>query len=206
VSVPAERLAGWLTRFAERHGPIQLRSASATDLSIGSPDGAEAELEVPFPPLAAAADPVSALVAHALRERTVGVLLVRRGGYAVGVFTGTRVLQSKVGTGYVQGRTKAGGWSQQRFARRRANQAQALWGGAADVAERILLPRTGELEALVTGGDQAGVTAVLADSRLAPLRPLVVGRLLTVPDPRASVLAATPEQFRAVRVTLNAYA
>ena len=28
------------------------------------------------------------------------------------------------GRGYVQGRTKAGGWSQQRFARRRANQAE----------------------------------------------------------------------------------
>ena len=48
-------------------------------------------------------------------------------------------IASKVGSGYVQGRTKAGGWSQQRFARRRANQAHALWNDAADVAARILL-------------------------------------------------------------------
>ncbi len=201
VSITPERLPGWLRRFAERHGPYRLSAADQTHLLLIAPDGATADLEVPFAPLEA--PDLDALIAHAERTRTVGVLLVRRGGYAVGVFAGRELVSSKVGSGYVQGRTKAGGWSQQRFARRRANQAQALWGGAADVAARILVPRASELDAVVTGGDQAGVTQVLEDPRLEPLAVLVESRLLSVPDPRHVVLAATPDQFRAVRITLN---
>ncbi|MGL5852830.1 MAG: Vms1/Ankzf1 family peptidyl-tRNA hydrolase, partial [Phycicoccus sp.] len=69
----------------------------------------------------------------------VGLVLVRRGGYAVGVAAGGRLATHKVGTRYVQSRTAAGGWSQQRFARRRANQADELVGATADVAARIVL-------------------------------------------------------------------
>ena len=58
----------------------------------------------------------------------LAVVLVRRGGYAVGVASGDRLTAHKVGTRYVQSRTAAGGWSQQRFARRRANQADGLVG------------------------------------------------------------------------------
>jgi peptide subunit release factor 1 (eRF1) len=136
----------------------------------------------------------------------VGVLLVRRGGYAVGVFSGRRLTESKVGSAYVQGRTKAGGWSQQRFARRRANQARGAYGDAADVTARILLPRTSQLAGLSTGGDKPGLRRVLADPRLESLRDLVLPRILTVPDPRLSVLAAAPDQFLAVRIRLNASA
>jgi hypothetical protein len=66
-----------------------------------------------------------ALAADAAADRTVGVLLVRLGGYAVGVFSGAppRLLNSKAGSRPVHGRSAAGGWSQQRFARRRENQA-----------------------------------------------------------------------------------
>ena len=202
VNVTPERLSGWLQRFATRHGPIELTGADPTHLQIRSPDGATADLIVPFPPLARP-ERVEDLIEHASRDRSVGVLLVRRGGYAVGHCVGRTLVASKVGSGYVQGRTKAGGWSQQRFARRRANQAESLWGGAAEVTVRILLPLARELDALVTGGDAEGVTKVLADSRLAPLVPLLQPGSLTVPDPKLVVLAATPDQFRAVRIELN---
>ena len=200
VEVPAERLSGWLTRFAERHGsPTVTLNDDGTQLVLAAPDGAGAAVEVPFPPL----PPGVEFMEHALRPRTVGVLLVRRGGYAVGVFRGRKLLESKVGAGYVQGQTKAGGWSQQRFARRRANQARAAYGVAADVAARILVPRVVELDAVVTGGDQAGLAQVLADPRLEPLAPLVTARILAVPDPRLAVLTASPEQFLSVRIGLN---
>lgn len=162
-------------------------------------------VEVPFPPLASGAG-AAAVVEHALRERTVGALLVRRGGYAVGCFSGQRLVASKVGSAYVQGRTKAGGWSQQRYARRRANQADQAYAEAADVAATLLLPRAAELEAVVGGGDATGVEAVLADRRLAPLRGLLLPRVLPTPDPRLRVLEAFGEQLRAVRVRLNALA
>ena len=80
-----------------------------------------------------------AFAAHARRPRTVGVLLVRLGGYAAGVFTGyPPVLQdAKVGSRLVHGRSAAGGWSQHRFARRREKQANEALDAAADAAVAI---------------------------------------------------------------------
>jgi hypothetical protein len=200
VDVPAERLAGWLARFAERHGPpVSTLDSDRRSVITTAPDGAVATIEVPFPPLLPGAD----LTDHVTRTRIVGVLLVRRGGYAAGVFAGRQLLASKVGSAYVQGRTKAGGWSQQRFARRRANQARDLYETAAATAVQILVPRVADLDAVITGGDKVGVADVLADPRLEPLRPLVASRMLAVPDPRLTVLTATPEQFLAVRIDLN---
>ena len=67
-----------------------------------------------------------------------GVLLVRKGGFAVARLAAERLVESKVGQRHVQGRTKAGGQSQQRFARRRDNQARQAYEAAADHAARIL--------------------------------------------------------------------
>jgi hypothetical protein len=204
VLVAAERLAGWLTRFEARHGAV---STAATDaaLTLSAADGAEAVVEVPLPPLGGGRDAAS-LVEHALVDRTVGAVLVRRGGYAVGWFEGRRLLGSKVGSAYVQGTTKAGGWSQQRYARRRANQTREAYAEAADVAATLLLPHLADLTAVVGGGDTTGVHAVLADPRLVGLRALLQPRVLPTPDPRLRVLQAFGDQLREVRITLNATA
>ncbi|MCL2781042.1 MAG: hypothetical protein FWD74_06065 [Actinomycetia bacterium] len=168
----------------------------------GGPDAESgAEPDTGRDGVAGDADLLGSLVAHVARRRRVGVLLVRRGGHAAGVFDGDTLVSSKVGSAYVQGATKAGGWSQQRFARRRDNQARAAFAEAADTAARILLPERA-LEHLVCGGDRAAIAAVLADPRLAPLAPLRTGPLLAVPDPRLRVLQDTPRQFRAVRIAL----
>ena len=106
----------------------------------------------------------------------------------------------------MQGRTKAGGWSQQRYARRRDNQSAKAYAEAADVAARLLAPHAAALDAVVGGGDRAAVAAVLADPRLAALRPLLRPRVLPVPDPRLRVLEAFPAQFLAVEIALNALA
>ncbi len=183
VTVAPERLARWLAGFEERHGPTTVEAGPA-EVTYTAADGSVATVEVPFPPLS------EGLVEHALRERTVGVLLVRLGGHAAGVFTGSRLVASKVGSRNVQGRTAAGGWSQQRFARRREGQAVVAYAAAATDAAKVLLDRT--VDALVVGGDQKAVDAVLADRRLAHLKPLVTGRLLAVPDPRLKVLQEVP--------------
>lgn len=200
--VPFGRLARWIGGFAQRHGEPEV-SADAETVRLTGPDGARAWLAVPFGPLPASHDPVAALRAHVELSRRVGVLLVRRGGHAVGIFDGTKLISSKVGSSYVQGRTKAGGWSQQRFARRRANQAAAAFASAADDAARVLAPHASELDAVVCGGDRAAVDAVLADARLGAVATLRTGPLLAVPDPRLRVLQASPEQFLAVRVRLD---
>jgi hypothetical protein len=50
---------------------------------------------------------------------------------------------------------------------------------------------------------RAAVETVLADPRLVALGELRRGPFLDVPDPRLRILQATPDQFRAVQVTLE---
>lgn len=191
VTVAPERLELWLAGFAQRHGAVS-EDARPDTVRVSAEDGAVATVEVPFPPL------TGPLVEHVLAERTVGVLLVRLGGHAAGVFEGPRLVASKVGSRNVQGRSAAGGWSQQRFARRRAGQAVVAYAAAADDAVKALLGH--ELDALVVGGDRHAVEAVLADRRLAHLQGLVTGRLLAVPDPRLKVLQGVPFRDVWIRV------
>lgn len=190
VDVAPERLERWFDGFAERHGELTWTSPSRAVAA----DGAVAEVEVPHPPM------TGDLVAHCTVVRRLALLLVRLGGHAVGVAEGPTLVLSKVGSRHVQGRTAAGGWSQQRFARRREGQASVAMQAAADTAVKVLLPEVGHLDALVLGGDRGAVTAVLADKRLAALRPLVTGRLLDVPEPRLVVLQKAVAQARAVQV------
>src|SRR5947209_16285025 len=92
VDVAPERLDGFLRRFGERHGALTVTPSTSTVL-VTAADGSEAECHVPFPPLTV--DETAAyggLVAHALTDRTVGVVLVRRGGFAAGVFEGEALL------------------------------------------------------------------------------------------------------------------
>ncbi len=195
VSTAPERLQRWLDGFASRHGAV-VREFDDRTVRLVAEDGALAEIEVPFPPLS------GGLVEHVLRDRRVGVLLVRLGGCACGVFDGPRLTASKVTTRQVHGRSAAGGQSQQRFARRREGQVRVALDAFADTAARILLPAAGSLDAVVVGGERTAVDSVLADHRLPPLRPLVTGRLLDGPDPRLAVLEASYDQLRAVWIRI----
>jgi hypothetical protein len=196
--VSPERLAGWIERFGAGHGGLAGSTVDAGAVTLTAADGTVAELRVPFPPLRG-----DDLVAHALADRRVGVLLVRLGGYAAGVFDGGTLVASKVGSRQVHGRSAAGGQSQQRFARRREGQVRVALGAAADTAAAVLVPAASTLDAVVLGGDRRAADDVLADPRLAPLRPLVTEPRLDVPDPRLKVLQGTPELFRAVRIRLS---
>jgi VLRF1 release factor-like protein len=131
----------------------------------------------------------------------LGVLLIRRGGYAVGLARGAAFAESKVGKRHVQSRTAAGGWSQQRFARRRGNQADELVRAVVEHTLRILRP--GIPTGLVVGGDKALVRAVLDDPRLAHLDALPRRELYDLPDPRRGVLEDALKRGRAVRVTIE---
>jgi hypothetical protein len=204
VGVAPERLAGWLAGFAERHG-VPAVGLTPERLTLRSPDGAEAAFPLAWGPLPDG-DPLAVLVAEATRERRIGAVIARRKAHAVGIFDGERLVTGRHGHHYVQGRTKAGGWSQQRYARRRANQAGKSFDDAAgDVAE-VLLPVVDTLEGLVLGGDRAAVTAVLAHPGLAPLNDPRLRHQTTVfgvPDPNAGVLASFGAVFRKVVVELN---
>ncbi len=184
ILVPRERLPRWVDNFVARHG--------ASDLTVGdgalagaARDGSTFRARLPFERAYGGPAEVAAFVAAADPPQEWGVLLVRKGGFAVARMAGERVVDSKTGQRHVQGRTKAGGQSQQRFARRRDNQAREAYGAAADHAARIL---TGLHGPAVVGGDRSAVDTVLADPRLGGL--VVVGPWLAVPDPRRAVLEA----------------
>ena len=213
VDVAPDRLARWVASFAERHGAITAEPGRRA-VSFRAADGAAAECHPPFPPLpppgggARPGDPagLAELIAgHASMDRTVGVFLVRLGGFAAGVFTGSppRLVSSKVGSRLVHGRSAAGGTSQHRFARRRENQSTAAIAAAADTAVKVLVPYAERLDAVVLGGDRKAVSGARADPRLRPVMKLAVDRFLTVPDPRHAVLRDSPRLFLAVRIHLT---
>lgn len=141
---------------------------------------------------------------------TVGIILVRRGGYSVGWGNGVgsdtaTLVDHKTGRRYVQGRTSAGGWSQQRFARRRDNQAAELAAACADEAARVLAPLLQQVihtHGLAVGGDSTLIHQVLEDPRLAPITRVVRREFLDIPDPRFAVLEDVFSRLNTVRVAV----
>jgi Actinobacteria/chloroflexi VLRF1 release factor len=209
VDVAPQRLAAWAGSFASRHPGLAVSAAGGDAVTFTAEDGAVAECHVPFPPLAGGPPetvPAAAelIAAHADAARTVGVLLVRLGGYAAGVFTGSppQLAASKVGSRLVHGRSAAGGTSQHRFARRREKQAAEALSAAADTAAAVFGPFGDRVDAVVLGGDRRAVSALRGDPRLARYFALATDRFLTVPDPRLTVLRDTPRMFRAIRIRL----
>ena len=111
----------------------------------------------------------------------VAVLLVRMGGYAVGVFEGERLVASKVGTRFVKGRHKKGGSSSNRFRRRRGEQERELSTRPPRRRRACCGPWRDRVEHVALGGDRSAVTRVL-ESRadLAWLQPLALERFFDV--------------------------
>ena len=223
MEVPPERLVSWIVAFAECHGGAAsvTHDVAGAAVTFSAADGAAAECHSPFPPLSThppfpplsahpAADEVraaaEALAAHAAADRTVAVLLVRLGGYAVGVFAGSppQLVSSKTGSRLVHGRSAAGGWSQHRFARRRENQAATALRAAADATAEVFGQYGPDgLDAVVLGGDKRSVAGLRGDTRLIPYLARATTRFLTVPDPRLAVLRDIPRAFLAIRIRLT---
>ena len=217
IDVPMRRLPRWLEGFATRHGTWQARAfeGASEDSAEGPPEGpagGTAGWEVlaedgsharVVPPPWLDAKPGAAFDAAELADTqpAYGVVLLRRAGYAVGAFEGSALVDRKVSTRHIHGRTAAGGWSQQRYARRRANQADEIVAAAAASADRILGSRRG-LAFLVTGGDKELLAAVRG--RFGPrVSGLPVGGHVGVGAPDAAVLAGMPDRILAVRIDLS---
>lgn len=227
VEVSRERLPGWIERFGAAHGRV------AWSVAAGDPDTPADRGARPAVWFGQAADGSWARLegwADAdAGEATTGplaatgagpwwappgplhLLLVRRGGYAVAVATAEGDLVAhKIGSRRVQGRTAAGGWSQQRFARRRAHQADELVEAAVGHARRILeeaesaLGRT--VAALVVGGDPKLADQALSDlatGPLARLHGLPRRELHDLADPRRAVLDDAVRRALAVRLSVH---
>jgi peptide subunit release factor 1 (eRF1) len=199
--VPPERLGRWLDRWAAANGTA-IRTDVGADVVRFESELATLVAEPPFPPIAETGDHAGfvplPLLEHAALDRRVGVMLVRLGAHAAGVFDGRRLVASKTARRQVHARHRAGGSSQRRFERRRGEQARMSLDAAADVAARVLLPELADLDAVVFGGDRHAVDLLREDARLAPLFALAAPRFLgDVPEPRRAILEAMPDRFRA---------
>jgi peptide subunit release factor 1 (eRF1) len=144
---------------------------------------------------------VGPLLEEIAEDHRVGAVLVRLGGYAVGVFDGERLVASKVGQRLVHGRHRAGGSSANRFRRRREEQARAALLEAADVVERVLSPERDRLEAIALGGDRAAIRRMIElRPELGWLDELALERFFAVPEPRKAVLERLPYELYAVEL------
>ena len=199
VLVPPGRLGRWVDNFVRRHGATSLAVADGSLTGVAD-DGSDFSARLPFATAYDGPPAVGPFLATATPPATWGVLLVRKGGFAVARMSGEEIAEHKVGQRHVQGRTKAGGQSQQRFARRRDNQARQAYEAAADHTARILRAGPGHVP-VVTGGDRQAVDEVLADDRLGGLE--VVEPWLAVPDPRRAVLDRALLDARAIRIKVR---
>ncbi|WP_182523477.1 acVLRF1 family peptidyl-tRNA hydrolase [Nocardioides dongkuii] len=182
VLVPAARFERWVLNFRGRHGETGLTVVDGA-LAGAADDGSTFTARLPFAAAYDGLPDAAGFAAGVVAPGDWGLLLVRKGGFAVARLAGVQTVASKVGQRHVQGRTKAGGQSQQRFARRRDNQARQAYEAAADHAARLLEGLRGPV---VAGGDRPAVEEVLEDPRLRHLA--VLDPWLPVPDPRRAVL------------------
>ncbi|BCW19298.1 hypothetical protein NtRootA9_20060 [Arthrobacter sp. NtRootA9] len=201
--VPGSRLPGWVARFGAAHGGITVRDED-DGVRLLAGDGGNALLHAPWPPdgrPGRGADVVDRLASLAAQPRRVGLLLVRRGGYGIGIASEGVLLASKTGSRYVQSRSAAGGQSQQRFARRRSNQADALVEAVAQQAAEVF--RSAVFEYVVPGGDRALAELVLQDPALRDYAQLPRLAYLDVVEPKAAVLRKAAADACSVRVTVT---
>lgn len=212
VEVAPDRLEGWYARFAVRNDGVRSTELAPDIVTVTADNGVVAIASVPFGPLDAegtvdglAVDglAVGPLIEHALISRRIALLLVRRGGHSVGIARGGVVVQSRTDRHLVQGRSAAGGWSQQRFARRREGQARNALRSAAEDAFEVLVPQLSEVDAVVLGGDRRALESLREDRRLAPLFDRAERRVLDIAEPRRTVLDDAAERAVAVEITLR---
>jgi len=122
-------------------------------------------------------------------QNLVAVLLLRRGGFSVGVFQGDLLVSSKTGRRFVKNRHRKGGQSQRRFDRIREKQVDELFDKTCELAWKTLSPFLPRLEAVFLGGDRRTVQAFRAQcAYLNRFGVRLQERFLPTPEPRQETL------------------
>ena len=133
------------------------------------------------------------------RDHVVAAVLVRLGGFAVGLFEGERLVVSKIGSRFVKGRHRKGGSSSNRFRRRREEQERALIEAAAGTAGTVLEPHRERIEFVALGGDRAAARRVV--EQLPWLGETALPRFFAVPEPRHRELERLPYDLYAAEIS-----
>lgn len=193
IRVARARVAGWFERFAAAHGGAASSELEPDRVTVRAVDGSWVELAVPYAPMSGVprtADglELDELLAHLAVPRRIGLILVRSRAHSIGIAEDGVVRVSSTDRHYVQGKTAAGGWSQQRYARRRQGQRSAAMRAVTEDLRRVLLPELAGLDAVVLGGDRSSLRALENEASLRELFERAEPWRLDVPEPRRKVL------------------
>ena len=131
-------------------------------------------------------EPLRSLLKHDFK---IALFLVRLGAYAIGLYHGESLVDSKVGTGLVHGRHKKGGSSQQRFQRHREKQIESFLDRVCSHIQERIVQQARTLDYVVYGG---AWTTILSLQKQCPFLQQFDNRtlapLLDIPEPRKGVL------------------
>ena len=177
--VSAARLPGWADRFAAGHGHV-VEDFDDAGLLLRAADGVTALLRAPWPAdgrPGRGQNELQRLASLAAQERGLGMVLVRRGGYAVAAATGTTVLASKSGNRFIDARSTA------------------------EHAARIFAAHV--VEYIVPGGDRALVDQVLAQPALKAFTGRTRLPFLDIQDIKAAALQKAATDACSVRITVT---
>ncbi len=137
------------------------------------------------------------------RQLTIGVVLLRLGYYAVGIFRGDELVVSKSGSRYVHGRHKKGGSSQARFQRIRNKQAFEIYKKTCEVTRGQFVPYERYIDHIFLGGE----SHVLGDfidvcTYLHKHKRIVADKILEIRRPGQKALEGILRQIWTSRVVL----
>jgi peptide subunit release factor 1 (eRF1) len=119
----------------------------------------------------------------------VALVLVRLGAFSVGICQGTKIIDSKTGTGLVHARHKKGGSSQARFARHREKQIEEFLGRVCSHVREHIEPYAPSLDYLVYGGARTTILMLRKQCLfLSQFDGRILRMLLDIPEPRRAVM------------------
>lgn len=130
--------------------------------------------------------PLRVLLSH---DFLIALVLVRLGAFSIGVCQGTKIIDSKTGTGLVHARHKKGGSSQARFARHREKQIEEFLGRVCGHVREHIEPHVRSLDYLVYGGARTTIGTLRKQCPLlSQFDDRILRTLLDIPEPRRAIL------------------
>jgi hypothetical protein len=123
------------------------------------------------------------------QDLLIALVLVRLGAYSIGICRGTKLINSKTGTGLVHARHKKGGSSQARFARHREKQIERFLDRVCGHVREHIEPHARSLDYLVYGGAKTTILSLRKQCPfLSQFEDRILRMLLDIPEPRQAVL------------------
>lgn len=119
----------------------------------------------------------------------IALVLVRLGAFSLGVCKGTKLVDSKTGTGLIHTRHKKGGSSQARFARHREKQIECFLDRVCGHVGEHIQPHARSIDYLVYGGARSTILSLRKRCPfLCQFESRTLRMLLDIPEPRKVVL------------------